>query len=40
MLEESSLRHRDYHLARGDSERADLMLTQSLSEALIGNDGA
>lgn len=38
-LNESSRRHADYFAARGDIVTAELMLTQSLSEALRGNDG-
>lgn len=38
-LEASSLRHHDYYVAAGNPERAALMLTQSLGEALEGNDG-
>ena len=29
----------DYFLARGDAEQAERMLTQTLGEALQGNDG-
>lgn len=38
-LEESSKEHRDFFLARGDTERAEEMMTQSLGAALRGNDG-
>ena len=39
MLEESAKRHYQYFAKRGDMETAKKMLTQSLSEALDGNDG-
>jgi hypothetical protein len=38
-LDKAAQEHRDYFLRHGDPDRAALMLTQSLSEALAGNDG-
>lgn len=38
-LEQSSLKNHAYFTERGDHERAALMLTRSLSQALMGNDG-
>jgi hypothetical protein len=38
-LEETCKRHRDYFLAKGDPEMAERMMTRTLSEALMGNDG-
>lgn len=38
-LEKASKESRDYYLRKGDPERAELMMTRSLSEALRGNDG-
>lgn len=38
-LEESSKRTRDYFLAKGDPEKAEEMMTRSLGQALVGNDG-
>lgn len=39
-LDESALEHQSYYLARGESELAARMLTRTLSESLMGNDGA
>lgn len=38
-LDQSAQEHHAYFMARGDTEQAEKMLTQSLSEALRGNDG-
>lgn len=38
-LEQSAHEKRDYYLAHGEPEVADEMMTQTLSEALRGNDG-
>lgn len=38
-LDQAAREHRDYFAARGDAERADEMMTQSLGVALSGNDG-
>ncbi len=38
-LERAARESRDYYLRNGNSERAELMMTRSLSEALRGNDG-
>lgn len=38
-LDEAAKRHHDYWLRHGDPERAQQMLTESLSQALAGNDG-
>jgi len=38
-LEQSALEHHAYYLRIGNPERAALMLTRSLGEALAGNDG-
>lgn len=38
-LDEFALRTRDYFLQRGDETTAAEMMTRSLSEALMGNDG-
>jgi hypothetical protein len=38
-LDQSAQEHYDYFMARGDRERAARMLTESLSQALMGNDG-
>lgn len=38
-LEETAQRYHDYYTERGDMETADEMLTRTLSEALMGNDG-
>lgn len=39
-VEGSAIRAHDYFMGRGDTVRAELMLTRSLGEALTGNDGA
>ena len=38
-LDDAALRTRDYYLRHDDPEMAAKMLTQSLGEALQGNDG-
>jgi len=38
-LEIAALRHHIYFLRHGDPVQADLMMTRSFSESLIGNDG-
>lgn len=38
-LDEVALRTRDYYLRHGDTKTAAEMLTRSLSESLMGNDG-
>lgn len=38
-LEHAALEHCAYYVARGDLAQAQFMLTRSLSEALMGNDG-
>lgn len=38
-LDEACTRSRDHWLGRGDTERANHMMTRSLGEALAGNDG-
>ncbi len=39
MLDEAAERHFAYFMARGDTATAESMWTQTLSEALAGNDG-
>lgn len=39
-LDETALRHEAYFRGKGDHEKADSMLTRTLSESLMGNDGA
>jgi hypothetical protein len=39
-LEQAALEHRDYFLRHGEADKAAEMLTRSLSEALMGNEGA
>jgi len=39
-LDNHAQRMADYFTRKGEPERAALMLTRSLSEALAGNDGA
>lgn len=39
MLDASAMRMRDYYAERGQHADAELMMTRSLSEALMGNDG-
>lgn len=38
-LDDSAKRHHAYFLARGDEAQAVRMMTQTLSEALRGNNG-
>lgn len=38
-LEQSAFEHHGYYRAKGDFKTADEMLTRSLPECLIGNDG-
>lgn len=38
-LDKSSQDHRAYFLRRNDAERAESMMTRSLAETLMGNDG-
>ena len=38
-LDDAAIRHAAYYRDRGDEQTAALMLTQTLSEALAGNDG-
>lgn len=38
-LEQAAQEHFDYFTRKGDKTRAELMFTQSLGEALMGNDG-
>lgn len=38
-LDEGAQRHYDYFMARGDTATAEEMLTRSLSQALMGNEG-
>lgn len=38
-LDESAEDHRHYFLAHGDPESAERMMTRTLSEALMGNEG-
>lgn len=38
-LDQAAQEHYTYFLTRGYPEKAKLMLTQSLSESLMGNDG-
>lgn len=38
-LDRSAQEHYDYFMKKGDEETAKRMLTESLSEALQGNDG-
>lgn len=38
-LEAAAFEHRDYYLARGDIVTARTMVTQTLAEALRGNEG-
>lgn len=38
-LEEAAREARDYWLRHGDPERAEEMMTQTLGESLMGNDG-
>lgn len=39
-LDRMAREHHDFFMARGDTERAESMFTQSLSASLQGNDGA
>jgi hypothetical protein len=39
-LDDAAMRQRDYYRERGDGWEADRMMTRSLTEALVGNDGA
>jgi hypothetical protein len=39
MLEEKSHEHYAYYMRKGDKETAEKMLTQTIGECLIGNDG-
>lgn len=39
-LEAHAFKLRDYYQAKGDTAKADQMLSRSLSEALRGNEGA
>ena len=38
-LEYACLSHRDYYLERGDQASADRVMTESLGDALRGNNG-
>ncbi len=38
-LDEAAQRSHDYYMRHGNPERAEIMLTRSLGEALQGNDG-
>lgn len=38
-LEQSAHEHHDYYVRHGDQKRADEMFTQSLADALRGNEG-
>lgn len=38
-LDATALRMREHYLSRGDTASANRMLTRTLSEALVGNDG-
>jgi hypothetical protein len=38
-LDRAAQEHYDYFMARGDTAKAESMFTESLSEALRGNDG-
>jgi hypothetical protein len=38
-LDDTAKRHRDYYLTRGNKWEADRMMSCSLSDSLVGNDG-
>jgi hypothetical protein len=38
-LEAAAIEHRDYYLRHGDADEAERMMTRTLAESLMGNDG-